>query len=92
MDSTNGEVREKGRAPMRIVMKDRQPFIFAGLWDLWRGGPEAGELYTFKSSPTMPIHCCAPIHHRMPVIIDKRAEAIWLDPVVLVGYFAAGPA
>jgi len=47
MDSTNGEVREKGRAPIRIVMKDRQPFIFAGLWDLWRGDPEAGELYTF---------------------------------------------
>ena len=39
---------------MRIVMKDRQPFIFAGLWDLWRGDPEAGELYTFTIIITHP--------------------------------------
>jgi hypothetical protein len=34
----------KGKVPMRIVMKDRQLFTFAGLWDVWRGDLEAGEL------------------------------------------------
>ena len=50
------EWRREGKikAPMRIVMKDRQPFIFAGLWDLWRGDPEAGELYTFTIIITHP--------------------------------------
>ena len=72
----------KGKAPMRIVMKDRQPFTFAGLWDLWRGDPEAGEIYTFTIITTNANSLLRPIHHRMPVIIDKLAEATWLDPVV----------
>ena len=62
---------------MRIVMKDRQPFTFAGLWDLWRGDPEAGELYTFTIIITTHANSLLrPIHHRMPVIIDKRAERL----------------
>jgi putative SOS response-associated peptidase YedK len=27
--------------------EDRKLFTFAGLWDVWRGDPEGGELYTF---------------------------------------------
>ena len=69
--------RGKIKAPIRIVMKDRQPFIFAGLWDLWRGGPEAGELYTFTIIITHHANSLLrPIHHRMPVIIDKRGERL----------------
>jgi putative SOS response-associated peptidase YedK len=56
----------KGKAPMRIVMKDRQPFTFAGLWDVWRGDPEAGELYTFTIITTHANSLLRPIHHRMP--------------------------
>jgi hypothetical protein len=93
MDSTNGEVREKGRAPIRIVMKDRQPFIFAGLWDLWRGDPEAGELYTFTiiithhaNSLLRPYSSQNARDHRQTGRSDLARSGGFS------GYFAAGPA
>jgi len=67
---------------MRIVMKDRQLFTFAGLWDVWRGDPEAGELYTFTIITTNANALLRPIHHRMPVIIDRLSANHWLDPAV----------
>jgi putative SOS response-associated peptidase YedK len=71
-----------GKVPMRIVMKDRQLFTFAGLWDVWRGDPEVGELYTFTIITTNANALLRPIHNRMPVIIDRLGAATWLDPVV----------
>jgi len=70
----------KGKVPMRIVMKDRQLFTFAGLWDVWRGDPEDGELYTFTIITTNANALLRPIHNRMPVIIDRLATNHWLDP------------
>ena len=70
------------RGYMRIVMKDRQLFTFAGLWDVWRGDPETGELYTFTIITTNANALLRPIHDRMPVIIDNLAGKTWLDPVV----------
>jgi putative SOS response-associated peptidase YedK len=72
----------KGKVPMRIVMKDRQLFTFAGLWDVWRGDPEGGELYTFTIITTTANALLRPIHNRMPVIIDRLATNHWLDPAV----------
>ena len=56
----------KSKVPLRIVMKDRQLFTFAGLWDVWRGDPEAGELYTFTIITTDANALLRPIHNRMP--------------------------
>jgi putative SOS response-associated peptidase YedK len=70
----------KGKVPMRIVMKDRQLLTFAGLWDVWRGDPEDGELYTFTIITTNANALLRPIHNRMPVIIDDLAGRTWLDP------------
>jgi putative SOS response-associated peptidase YedK len=72
----------KSKVPLRIVMKDRQLFTFAGLWDVWRGDPEFGELYTFTIITTDANTLLRPIHHRMPVIIDSLGPTTWLDPVV----------
>jgi putative SOS response-associated peptidase YedK len=65
---------------MRIVMKDRQLFTFAGLWDVWRGDPDGGELYTFTIITTNANALLRPIHNRMPVIIDSMATNHCLDP------------
>lgn len=43
----------------------------AGLWDVWRGDPEGGELYTFTIITTNANALLRPIHQRMPVIIDS---------------------
>jgi putative SOS response-associated peptidase YedK len=61
-------------------MKDRQLFTLAGLWDVWRGDREGGELYTFTIITTNANALLRPIHNRMPVIIDRLATNHWLDP------------
>lgn len=75
------EWRRYGRrkVPTRIVMKDRKPFAFAGLWDLWKRA-EGGELYSFTIITTEANELLRPIHDRMPVILDKPCGKKWLDP------------
>ena len=69
-----------GKVPHRILLRDEQPFAFAGLWDEWldRG---TGELHpTFTIITTAPNALMARIHNRMPVILSTRAaEQAWLD-------------
>jgi putative SOS response-associated peptidase YedK len=76
------EWRREGqrKIPMHVVRKDRQPFAFAALWDMWRE-PEGGELFTFTIITTQANALLRPIHERMPVIMDDLAGAQWLDPV-----------
>lgn len=72
---------ENSKTPMLIQVKTGEPFAFAGLWESWTS-PE-GEtinscaILTAKSNKLM-----APIHDRMPVILSREAEKIWLDPSV----------
>ena len=69
----------KRKFPMRIVLKDKQPFSFAGLWDLWKRS-EGGELYSFTIITTEANDLLRPIHDRMPVILDSDCGKTWLDP------------
>jgi putative SOS response-associated peptidase YedK len=68
------------KVPVWINLKDKKPFAFAGLWDLWRG-PEGETLYTFTIITTVPNALLRPMHNRMPVIFDKLSAKQWLDPV-----------
>jgi putative SOS response-associated peptidase YedK len=75
------EWRRDGRVsqPFRIEMRDRAPFAMAGLWERWTGeGREA--LETFALITTEANDVVAPIHHRMPVILEPRRYGSWLDP------------
>ena len=76
------EWRREGnrKVPVWIHLKDRKPFAFAQLWDLWRG-PEGETLYTFTIITTVPNALLRPLHNRMPVIFDKLLAKQWLDPV-----------
>jgi len=69
----------KSKIPMRIVLKNREPFAFAGLWDKWTT-PEGKELYSFTIVTTQANDKLKSIHDRMPVILDPNQEATWLDP------------
>ncbi|MBD3284976.1 SOS response-associated peptidase [candidate division WOR-3 bacterium] len=73
---TNGK-----KTPYRIMMKDEEPFAFAGLWDSWTDGDR--ELRTCLLVTTEPNEVVAPIHDRMPVILTRDAERAWLDEVPL---------
>ena len=69
---------EGGKQPMLIRLRSREPFGFAGLWETWRG-PE-GPVETCTIVTTEPNAVTAPIHNRMPVILDPADYDRWLDP------------
>ncbi len=73
--------RGRGKQPVYIVLKCREPFGFAGLWDTWTA-PDGGEIKTCTIITTEANDLLKPIHDRMPVILPREAEAIWLDPTI----------
>ena len=72
------EWQKEGAAkqPWRIGMQHRGPFGLAGLWERW--GPREKRLETFTIVTTEPNALCAPIHNRMPAIIDPADFPAWL--------------
>ena len=76
----------EGKQPFRIGFKEGKPFVFAGLWESWTvpaGQEDAGEVIeTYTIVTTNANERIAPIHHRMPVIVDPADYGVWLtgDP------------
>ncbi|MDE2937348.1 MAG: SOS response-associated peptidase [Chloroflexota bacterium] len=68
----------KGKRPMRIVLKSREPFAFAGLWETWRN-PEGETVRSCTIITTEANDLLRPIHERMPVILPRELEEFWLD-------------
>ena len=71
---------KRAKQPYYIRMKDERPFAFAGLWEHWVSSDgqvvESCALMTTDSNELM-----APIHNRMPVIVDPARYDEWLDPM-----------
>lgn len=72
----------RGKAPLYITRADHEPMALAGLWTVWRD-PASGEAVTSHTIITCgPNAVMAPIHHRMPVVLDGAALEAWLDPAL----------
>ena len=71
----------KAKTPMCIMLKSEEIFAFAGLWDVWRQ-PDKTELASCTIITCEPNEFMKPIHNRMPVILTREAEEMWLDPDV----------
>jgi putative SOS response-associated peptidase YedK len=69
----------KAKQPFCFEVQDGQLFAFAGLWDRWRD-PSGNTLETCSILTTTPNDLTAPIHDRMPVILDPDGYDLWLDP------------
>jgi len=69
----------KVKQPVRIVLKNREPFGFAGLWEHWQS-PEGEEVLSCTIVTTEANELLKAVHDRMPVILTRDAEALWLDP------------
>lgn len=69
---------EDGKIPKRIQLENRELFAFAGLWDKWQNGDKTLFTCTLltKDSDTFMKN----IHHRMPIILPKDKEDIWIRP------------
>ena len=73
------QVGSKAKTPYFVHFKDGQPFAFAGLWDEWHAADGAA-LRTCTIVTTAPNQLMAPIHDRMPVILQPQDYDQWLDP------------
>jgi putative SOS response-associated peptidase YedK len=85
----------QGKQPFCIRLKGDELFAFAGLYDVWLDR-EGNELYSYTIITTAPNDLVAPIHNRMPVILQQEDEDVWLDkdadPARLLALLTAYPA
>ncbi len=68
----------KSKIPYRIFLPDRQLFSMAGIWETWKS-PEGEAFNSFSVITTTPNELMAEIHNRMPVILPKSSEEVWLQ-------------
>jgi putative SOS response-associated peptidase YedK len=66
------------KTPMYIFLKNRKPFVFAGLWDVWTS-PEGEKIASCTIITTEPNELMKKIHHRMPVLLPRKDIDRWLD-------------
>src|SRR5687767_116602 len=70
---------DEGKVPVWISMPDGEPFAFAGLWARSQAD-DGSDLHSCTIITCEPSDQIRPIHNRMPVILERDAEALWLDP------------
>lgn len=66
-------------SPGDIRPGDDRLIAFAGLWETWQGA-DGSEIDTAAIVVTDANRLLAPIHDRMPVILDRGDFATWLSP------------
>ena len=66
------------RQPHWIHRADREPFAFAGLYDIWHPEPERPAI-TFTILTREASEALANIHSRMPVVLPPGRQEAWLD-------------
>ncbi len=70
---------EKKKKPYYIHLRSGRPFGFAGLYNIWTA-PEGERICTCTIITADANELLAKVHDRMPVIIPKEKEDLWLDP------------
>jgi putative SOS response-associated peptidase YedK len=73
-------VSARHKQPWFLHLADERPFAFAGLWDRWRPNPAEERTLSFTIVTTAPNATVAPIHDRMPVILEEPDFDAWLSP------------
>jgi len=92
-----GDERVRGWRPQPFAIRrvDGKPMAFAGLWAVWREPLTAGRLFTCSIVTTTANELLAPLHSRMPVILDEGDWDAWLDeaiePRILRGLLRPAP-
>jgi putative SOS response-associated peptidase YedK len=66
------------KIPHFIHLKNDEPFVFAGLWEFWRGPDRPLESYTIVT--TSPNSLMERMHNRMPVMLTREQAERWTDP------------
>src|SRR5687767_360731 len=69
----------KTKTPMYIRMKSGEPFMFAGLWDVWHDD-QGNSIPSCTFITGEPNELVKEIHDRMVVILPREHYEQWLDP------------
>ena len=69
------------RIPLRFVLKSGDLFAFAGLWSVWKS-PEGQWMRSCSIITTGPNALMEQVHNRMPVILPRDDEELWIAPGV----------
>lgn len=70
------------KKPWYIYRADERIMLLAGLWESWTGGPDGPQqppVETFTILTTSANSAVAPIHDRMPVVLEPEQAGKWLD-------------
>ena len=80
------EWQKDGR--LRLPWHFRRPggglLAAAAIWERWRG-EDGAELRSLALLTTAANALMAPVHHRMPVLLDEPGRALWMDPGASTG-------
>lgn len=68
------------KRPFAIHLKDEPILSMAGVWEHWENKENGEVVESFSVITTSANKFMEKIHDRMPVILDKKDEAAWLDP------------
>lgn len=69
---------DKGKQVYEITTKDNEIFSMAGLWEEWKS-PEGESILSFTVITQEPNNTLKDIHNRMPAILNKEHEELWLS-------------
>ncbi len=67
------------RQPFYFSRRDGAPLAFAGLYELWRPDPASAWLRTCTIVTTDAGADVAPVHDRMPAVLEEADQATWLE-------------
>src|SRR5436853_5473635 len=71
----------KEKQPYAVALGNRGPMLMAGLWDVWKNPADGQWLRSCTIITTDADELIAPIHDRMPLILDSDDWAAWLGEV-----------
>jgi len=66
------------KIPLYFHLKSKEPFGLAGLYETWTS-PDKKEIKSCTIITTEANKLIAPIHDRMPAIVPKKEEHIWIS-------------
>ena len=69
------------KKPFRFGLKSGGPFVFAGLYEQWAAAGRK-PLETCAIITTRANEVVAAVHDRMPVMVPKAAQELWLNPEI----------
>jgi putative SOS response-associated peptidase YedK len=70
---------KKTMIPYRFIATNQELFSMAGMWDEYED-TDGNEFHTFTIITTPANELVSSIYDRMPVMLNKETEKIWLDP------------